>query len=229
MSVDPIAREGLWVDEIFIDEYENGARAIEGYEATIDELVKVAEDVTVMVVEPEPRSLFRKIGFMARVVSFVFGARDSDHPTNTWKADNTAIWPDTDQMTAARAKPLDDPLFVYNLNKNRPIAEYGDTGAKEKEEEVSGEVAYSRYAKVAGFQLLRRGAHPVYGGTPLGFLRCDEESMLADEWSHFIFVRYPQRRNLLSIIEGKEFSAGQHHRDAALERVAIFMGDECAL
>jgi len=47
--------------------------------------------------------------------------------------------------------------------------------------------------------------------------------MLADRWDHFIFVRYPQRRNLLATIESDEFHKGEIHRDAGLERVAIFM------
>ena len=47
--------------------------------------------------------------------------------------------------------------------------------------------------------------------------------MLVNYWDHFIFVRYPQRRNLLATIESEEFHKGEVHRDAGLERVAIFM------
>jgi hypothetical protein len=50
--------------------------------------------------------------------------------------------------------------------------------------------------------------------------------MLADRWDKFIFVRYPQRRKLLATIESDEFSKGEHHRDAGLERVDIFMANE---
>ena len=37
------------------------------------------------------------------------------------------------------------------------------------------------------------------------------------------FVSYPQRRNLLATIESDEFHKGEVHRDAGLERVAIFI------
>lgn len=50
--------------------------------------------------------------------------------------------------------------------------------------------------------------------------------MLVDRWDNLIFVRYPQRRNLLTVIESPEFSKGQVHCDARLERVAVFMGGE---
>ena len=63
----------------------------------------------------------------------------------------------------------------------------------------------------------------MYGGRPICLLIGDRDCMLADKWDKFIFVRYPQRRNLLATIESKEFHHGQIHRDAGLERVAIFM------
>lgn len=67
---------------------------------------------------------------------------------------------------------------------------------------------------------------PRDGGKPIGILIGDDNSMLADDWSKFILVYYPQRRNLLAMIEGDEFKSGQRHRDAGLERVAIFMGND---
>ena len=91
---------------------------------------------------------------------------------------------------------------------------------------ISGAEAYERYSKIAGTQLLRRGACPVYGGKPIGLFSGGSNNMLADSWSKFIFVYYPQRRNLLAMIEGDEFKRGQYHRDAGLERVAIFMGND---
>jgi uncharacterized protein (DUF1330 family) len=48
--------------------------------------------------------------------------------------------------------------------------------------------------------------------------------MLNDNWSKFVLVHYPQRRNLLAMIESDEYKKSQYHRDAGLERVAIFMG-----
>jgi hypothetical protein len=149
------------------------------------------------------------------------GVTDKGIPTATWKAENTAVWPDESQMKVARAQDLDEPLFVYNLNKYKTVAEYKDFDKDAKK--ISGKEAYDRYSKIAGFELLRRGAYPVYGGKPICLFAGREDCMLADSWDHFIFVRYPQRRNLLATIESDEFHKGEVHRDAGLERVAIFM------
>jgi hypothetical protein len=48
--------------------------------------------------------------------------------------------------------------------------------------------------------------------------------MIDHEYS-FIFVHYPQWRNILATIESK-FIEGEAHRDAGLERVAIFMAQK---
>jgi hypothetical protein len=154
-------------------------------------------------------------------VRFFKGITDKGIPTANWKAKNSVVWPDENQMKVARAQDLDEPLFVYNLNKYKPVADYKDSveGAKK----ISGKEAYDRYSRIAGFELLRRGAYPVYGGKPLCLFASREDCMLADNWDHFIFVRYPQRRNLLATIESDEFHRGAVHRDAGLERVAVFM------
>lgn len=131
------------------------------------------------------------------------------------------------QMAVARSQNLDEPLFVYNLNKNKTVADYQPPEAGG--EQVSGQQAYDRYAKIAGFGLLRRGAFPVYGGKSICLLDSDDDCMLADRWDKFIFVRYSQRRNLLAIIESDEFSKGQVHRDAGLERAVIFMASEISI
>jgi hypothetical protein len=119
-------------------------------------------------------------------------------PSAHWQTDNTAVWPDEAQLKVARSRNLDEPLFVYNMNKYKPAATYLSPGADGQR--ISGERAYGHYARIAGFELLRRGAFPVYGGKPIGLLEGREDCMLADRWDKFIFVRYPQRRNLLATI-----------------------------
>lgn len=155
------------------------------------------------------------------LVRFFKGLTDKGVPSARWRAGNADVWPDENQMKVARAQDLDEPLFVYNLNKYKPVAEYKDFN--EDGRKVSGKEAYDRYSKIAGLELLRRGAYPVYGGKPVCLFGNREDCMLADSWDHFIFVRYPQRRNLLATIESDEFHKGEVHRDAGLERVAIFM------
>ncbi len=220
VKADPVARAGMLIDEIIIDEFPSIQSAIK-FLSTFDEtIVRVCAEYTVLAIEPEPSITFYLVKTISRVVRFFKGVTDKGIPTATWKAENNAIWPDENQMAVARAQDLDEPLFVYNLNKYKPNAEYSDSDEDAKD--ISGKEAYDRYSKIAGFELLRRGAYPVYGGKPIYLFASHNDCMLADRWDHFIFVRYPQRRNLLAMIESEEFHKGQVHRDAGLERVAIF-------
>jgi|GEM_PF-1314262 len=224
LSVDPVPREGMYVDEIVIDEYPSAEAALKSATATQAELMDSCKNVTILAIQPEAPLKFRIVRIAAWLMHLVKGINDSGTPTANWKANNTAVWPDEQQMAVARKQDLDRPLLVYNLNKNRTVALYQD--APPDSRPCSGEAAYERYSKIAGSQLLRRGAYPVYGGKPIGILIGSADSMLADTWSKFILVYYPQRRNLLAMIEGDEFKSGQRHRDAGLERVAIFMGND---
>ena len=55
----------------------------------------------------------------------------------------------------------------------------------------------------------------------------DEKQMMVAREQNLdspLLVHYPQRRNLLAMIESDEYKKSQYHRDAGLERVAIFMG-----
>lgn len=221
VKADPVAREGMWIDEIIIDEFPSTQAAFK-FLSTFDEtLDQVCAEHTVLAIKPELSVIFYMVKVISRVVRLFKGVTDKGIPTATWKVENNAVWPDENQMKVARAQDLDEPLFVYNLNKYKPNAEYNNSYDTAKD--ISGKEAYDRYSKIAGFELLRRGAYPVYGGKPLGLFSSDKECMLADRWDHFIFVRYPQRRNLLATIESEEFHKGEVHRDAGLERVAIFM------
>jgi hypothetical protein len=223
ISVDPVPREGMSVDEIVIDEYPSTEVALKFVEAIQADLTGCCS-VTVLAIQPESPLKFRIVRIIARLMHFFKGINDGGTPTANWKANNIAVWPDEKQMAVARKQDLNRPLLVYNLNKNKKMAQYHEPFAGSKP--CSGEEAYEQYSKIAGKQLLRRGAYPVYGGKPLGILIGVGDNMLSDNWSKFILVYYPQRRNLLSMIEGEEFKSGQHHRDAGLERVAIFMGND---
>jgi uncharacterized protein (DUF1330 family) len=221
VKADPVAREGMLIDEIIIDEFPSIQRAFDFMSDFDHTLKQVCSEYTVLAIVPEPSITFHLVKGISRFVQLFKGITDTGIPAANWKAENVAVWPDENQMKVARSQNLDEPLFVYNLNKYKPVADYKDVDAGAKK--ISGRDAYNRYSKIAGFELLRRGAYPVYGGKPLCLFGSLEDCMLADRWDHFIFVRYPQRRNLLATIESDEFHKGQVHRDAGLERVAIFM------
>jgi uncharacterized protein (DUF1330 family) len=221
VKADPVAREGMLIDEIVIDEFSSVQEAFDFLSTFENSLKQVCFEHTILAIIPEPSITFHVVKGISWLVRLFRGVTDKGIPSATWKADNTDVWPDENQMKVARAQNIDEPLFVYNLNKYRPVADYKDFNEDGKE--ISGKEAYDRYSKIAGFELLRRGAYPVYGGKPICLFGNREDCMLADSWDHFIFVRYPQRRNLLATIESDEFHKGEAHRDAGLERVAIFM------
>ena len=220
-KADPVAREGMLIDEIVIDEFPSIQAALEFMAASDDILKQVCSESTILAIKPEPSATFHLVKVISWFVRLFKGVTDKGIPQGTWKADNVAVWPDENQMKVARDQDLDETLFVYNLNKYKAVAEYKDPNKEAKK--ISGKEAYDRYSKIAGFELLRRGAYPVYGGKPLCLFGSRKDCMLEDQWDHFIFVRYPQRRNLLATIESDEFHKGEIHRNAGLERVAIFM------
>ncbi len=224
VKVDPVPREGMHIDEILIEEYASARAAIAYLSKLARELTPFCDEYTVLAIEPEPAITFWMVMLVSRVIRFFKGVTDHGTPTTHWRADNNAVWPDDDQMQVARQQNLDNALFVYNLNQYKSAAEY--KGSEILDAAISGKEAYDRYARIAGFELLRRGAFPVYGGKPLCLFGSSEACMLADHWDHFVFVRYPQRRNLLAMTESEAFRNGQHHRNAGLERVAIFMGEQ---
>ncbi|WP_028582124.1 hypothetical protein [Desulfogranum japonicum] len=224
VKADPVARKGMVIDEILIDEFSSLKEAFDFLLTFEHSLKLVCSECTILTIVPEPLITFHVVKGISWLVRLFKGITDKGVPSTKWRAVNTDVWPDENQMKVARAQNLDEPLFVYNLNKYKPVAEYSDINKDGKK--VSGKEAYDRYAKIAGFELLRRGAYPVYGGTPVCLFGNREDCMLSDSWDHFIFVRYPQRRNLLATIESDEFHKGEVHRDAGLERVAIFMGKE---
>ena len=223
VKADPVAREGMLIDEIMIDEFSSVQEAFEFLSTFENSLKQVCSEHAILVVIPESSITFHVVKGISWFVQLFKGVTDKGIPSATWRAENTDVWPDESQMKVARTQDLEEPLFVYNLNKYRPVAEYKEFNEDGKK--ISGKKTYDCYSKIIGFELLRRGANPVYGGKPICIFGniYREDCMLVDSWDHFIFVRYPQRRNLLATIESDEFHIGEAHRDAGLERAVIFM------
>ncbi len=221
IKVDPAPREGMLIDEIVIDEHLSAQSALKFISTFGAELKQFCSVHAVLAIVPESPVTFRIVKAISWIVRLFKGVKDKGMQPSNWKADNVAVWPDENQMNVARNQNLDETLFVYNLNKYKSVASYQASDNMGKQ--ISGKEAYDRYAKIAGFELLRRGAFPVYGGEPICLLEGSRDCMLSDHWDKFIFVRYPQRRDLLATIESDEFQNGQIHRDAGLKRVAIFM------
>ncbi|MGI0117677.1 Dimeric alpha-beta barrel [Zooshikella sp. RANM57] len=223
VNIDPAPREGMLIDQLVIDEFASVQLASEFMSVYGDALKALCSIYAVLAVKPEPLMTFCVVRVISWFIRLFKGVQDKGPLTSNWSADNIAVWPDKKQMEVARNQDMDKTLYVYNLNKYRIEADYPPSANINKP--ISGSDAYDRYAKIAGFELLRRGAFPVYGGKPMGLVDGEPDCMLADHWDKFIFVRYPKRQNLLTLIESEAFQQGQIHRDAGLERAAIFLGE----
>jgi len=124
VKADPVAREGMLLDEIVIDEFSSVKEAFDFLSTFENSLKLVCSEYAILAILPEPSITFNMVKGISWFVRLFKGLRDKGVPSARWKAENTNVWPDENQMKVARAQDLDEPLFVYNLNKYRSVAEY---------------------------------------------------------------------------------------------------------
>ncbi len=220
---DPVPREGMRLDELVIDEFSSVQEAFDFNAAFEDIFQYFCSEYAVLAIKPEPSRTFLTVKGISWLIRLYKGYNDPAVST-TWQNKNSSIWPDEEQMKVARFQNSDEPLFVYNLNKYKSVADYN--GILKDSPKLTGKEAYDRYSKMVSFELLRRGAYPVYGGKPVCLFGKSDTCVLADDWDHFILVRYPQRRNLFSLLESEDFQNGMVHREAGLSRAVVLMGKE---
>ena len=107
--------------------------------SAFDETLKrVCTEYTVLAIMPEPSVIFHLVKGISWFVRLFKGVTDKGTPTAIWKAENVAVWPDENQMKVARAQDLDEPLFVYNLNKYKPVADYNDSWRRRQKDQRQG-------------------------------------------------------------------------------------------
>jgi hypothetical protein len=115
------------------------------------------------------------------------------------------------QTDAAYAMQLatstaDGPIYMLNLLKYRPVADYGGPG----EPGVTGREADCRYAPL---DLV------LAGGAALCFVA--EVVAGRDGWDRVCVLRYPSRQSFIGLASGAEYRERQVHREAVLERFTI--------
>ena len=178
-----------------------------------------ADGLSVLAIDPVPSIVPAMLRRAAVIAHFVapLDATPSEEGGGEPEMLNPAIWPNSEAMRFAREQ---DPLrsfFMYNLNKVRERAAYDRP--IEEDPDVSGEEAYRRYGALMG--VLRRGGYPAFMGSVVGHVAGMEDELLADDWTQFILVYYPERRRFFSMIGSDAYAARLHHRDAALERASL--------
>jgi len=129
-----------------------------------------------------------------------------------------AIDPTPEQIQAFLKQPDDAPVFMLNLLKFKDKAAYNDG------EDVSGKVAYGRYAKAFG-QLLKdlnvEGAETIYGGAANVVL------IGQADWDAVAVVRYPNAKVMFETVSCDAYRKIHYHRKAGLAgQLLISCNDE---
>lgn len=130
----------------------------------------------------------------------------------------------------AATLPDDGPVVMVNLNRYRERAAYPADSAVD-DPDVSGRDAYGRYGEVALRAMGEVGARLVWGAPApdAGPLIGSDDT---DRWDEVLCIWYPSRAAFLQMIEIDWYADSFVHRNAALERAAVFpvaAGDEPVL
>lgn len=113
--------------------------------------------------------------------------------------------------------PEGQPVFMVNLLKFKDKATYKDG------EEVSGAVAYGRYAKAFG-QMLQDlnidGSQTVFGGNAQHYLIGE------GDWDAVAIVRYADAQTMFDAVSNETYRKIHHHRRAGLEGQLLISCDD---
>jgi hypothetical protein len=117
-----------------------------------------------------------------------------------------------DQMASVPVEE-DGPVYMLNLMRYRPWADYAELSEGEPHPRITGREADDRYAPLG--ILAEIGASIVLFGDVLEQHRGDEG------WDRVAVVRYPTRRSFLDMQTRADFIALHVHKDAGMERTII--------
>ena len=123
-----------------------------------------------------------------------------------------ALHPTEAQVAAFLAHPKSgEPVFMLNLLKFKARADYDPS------ENVSGQMAYRRYAEAFGDMLREQdvdGVETVFGGSANAVLIGDGDK---GNWDAVALVRYPDAQTMFDIVSSDAYRSIHFHRKAGLE------------
>jgi uncharacterized protein (DUF1330 family) len=120
-----------------------------------------------------------------------------------------ALMPTSDQIKALGEDGPGGPIYMVNLLKFKPKAEYADG----RETELSGREAYGVYAMEVAAHLAKVGGKPVLGGQVTGLTL----GAVEDLWDAVGIAMYPNRKAMLTMIMDAAYQKSAEHRAAGLE------------
>ncbi len=119
-----------------------------------------------------------------------------------------ALYPTSGQMQAIADQTGQGPFVMVNLLKFRDKAVYTDG----LPDEVSGAVAYMRYAEKMKVIVEREGGRFVFGGEVQGLVIGEVDEL----WDIVGLMEYPSREEFMRIITLPEVQEISIHREAGL-------------
>jgi uncharacterized protein (DUF1330 family) len=119
-----------------------------------------------------------------------------------------AVIPSPDQIKALGEDGPGGPIYMVNLLKFKPKAEYADDRATE----LSGQEAYGIYATEVAGHLAKVGGKPVLGGQVTGLTL----GVVEELWDAVGIAMYPDRKAMLTMIMDPAYLKSAEHRAAGL-------------
>ncbi len=124
------------------------------------------------------------------------------------KVENAVI-PTPEQMKALAEDGPGGPIYMVNLLKFKPKAEYADG----RETDLSGRDAYAIYGQEVVGHLAKVGGKRVLGGEVTGLTL----GAVEDLWDMVGIAMYPSRKAMLTMITDPAYLKSAEHRAAGLE------------
>ncbi len=120
-----------------------------------------------------------------------------------------ALQPTGDQVRAFRDRATGDPIFMLNLLKFRPKAEYQDG----RETDLTGKEAYGLYSEGMLKVIPDLGGSFIFSGEVKGMLIGNADPV----WDAAAILQYPNTQAMLDMMRLPEYIEIQKHREAGLE------------
>lgn len=201
--------EPVW-DEVkvikFSDEntYEESIKQLRFQENTL-------EDYKLLLVDHYSQKMLNTMN-----ASFKTPSKSSIDTTPSTNLDMASKVDNPDSRERLRSRDKTQPIVVLNFFKFRDIATYPDNYRKNK---ISGQMAYSRYARVPQKFFPIYAMEIIVGGNFISSIVGDNDS----DWDSYAFVKYPSLEVLEMMTSTKIYQEALIHREAALENPVVYI------